>query len=75
VPALAFNGEVPDFDLAAAAYHAVNSAISFALTIMLASGIYKFVEVPGRHAIRTAADRLLGIQRVAPIAHQGAPAE
>jgi peptidoglycan/LPS O-acetylase OafA/YrhL len=75
VPALAFNGEVPDFDLAAAAYHAVNGAISFALTIMLASGIHKFVEVPGRRAIRTAADRLLGIQRVAPIAHQGAPAE
>jgi peptidoglycan/LPS O-acetylase OafA/YrhL len=74
-PALAFNGEVPDFDLAAAAYHAVNSIISFALTIMLASGIYKFVEVPGRRAIRTAADRILGILRVAPIARQGVPAE
>ena len=75
VPALAFNGEVPDFDLAAAAYHAVNSAICFALTIMLASGIHRFVEVPGRRAICSLADRLLGVQQPTPAISQSAPAE
>jgi hypothetical protein len=33
------------------------------LAVFVATGIYRLVEVPGRRAIRSAADRLLGIQR------------
>jgi peptidoglycan/LPS O-acetylase OafA/YrhL len=56
-------------------YSAANFAFALAMAILMAIGAYRFVEVPGRRAVRSAADRLLGIQRVAPIAHQGRPAE
>jgi peptidoglycan/LPS O-acetylase OafA/YrhL len=62
---------------AAAGFHAVNFIAAVGLTILFASGVYFLVEVPGRRAIRAAADRLLGIQqRMAPVAaEQQAPAE
>ena len=60
----------------AAGFHAVNFLASIALTILFATGVYYLVEVPGRRAIRAAADRWMGIQRPSPVASgQGAPAE
>ena len=55
---------------------ALSYLVGLALAIMLATGVYRLVEVPGRRAIRAAADRLLGIRRIAPIAREkGVPAE
>jgi len=61
---------------AAATFHAVNLLAAIALTIIFATGVYFLVEVPGRRAIRVAADRLMGLQRSAPVTRRrGAPAE
>jgi peptidoglycan/LPS O-acetylase OafA/YrhL len=46
----------------AAIYLAANFAICLTMAIMLASGIYFLVEVPGRRLIRRSADRLLRVQ-------------
>jgi len=60
----------------AAGFHAVNFVASIGLTIIFATGVYYLVEVPGRRAIRAAADRWMGIRRPSPVAGgQGAPAE
>jgi peptidoglycan/LPS O-acetylase OafA/YrhL len=59
----------------AMAYHAVNFLTSLFITIVFSTGMYRIVEVPARRAIRTAADRLLGIQHMAAMSEQGAPAE
>ena len=76
VPSIGFSGNLETFGPAAAVYSAINFALSLALAIMLATGIYRLVEVPGRRTIRAAADRLLGVRRPAPVAReQGAPAE
>jgi peptidoglycan/LPS O-acetylase OafA/YrhL len=75
-PSIGFNGQSPVLDSAAAAYYALNFLVAFVFAIMLATGVYTLVEVPGRRAIRAAADRLLGIQRAAPVgSEQGAAAE
>jgi peptidoglycan/LPS O-acetylase OafA/YrhL len=74
-PAIGFYAEVPTFTAGAAAYHAANAMVALALTIMLASGVYKFVEVPGRRAIRSLADRLLGLRQPSSRSEQAAPAE
>lgn len=75
-PGIGFHGQVPDFDTFGKAYYVANYLVGLALAIMLATGVYRLVEVPGRRAIRAAADRLLGIQRIAPIAREkGVPAE
>ena len=60
-PALLFHGQYPTFTLVASAYHAANFAFAFAFAVMIATGIYTVVEVPGRRAIRAAADRIIGI--------------
>jgi peptidoglycan/LPS O-acetylase OafA/YrhL len=57
----------------AALFHASHFAASFALAILLATGVYRLVEVPGRRFLRAMADKLLGIER-RPVM-QGAPAE
>jgi peptidoglycan/LPS O-acetylase OafA/YrhL len=67
VPSIGFNGNFETLDLVAILYSAVNFSFSLALAIMLATGIYKLVEEPGRQAIRSAADKLLRIQRPTPI--------
>ena len=59
----------------AMAYHAGNFLTSLFITIVFSTGMYRIVEVPARHAIRVAADRLLGIRRTAAMSEQGAPAE
>jgi peptidoglycan/LPS O-acetylase OafA/YrhL len=73
-PPIALHSRTFDvFSSTAAAYHAVNFASSLALTIIFATGVYYLVEVPGRRAVRVAADRLLGVQS-RPV-KQGLPAE
>jgi peptidoglycan/LPS O-acetylase OafA/YrhL len=62
-PGMVFKDQVASFDGGAAAYYVANLLISLALAVFVATGIYRLVEVPGRRAIRSAADRLLGIQR------------
>jgi peptidoglycan/LPS O-acetylase OafA/YrhL len=62
MPAIAFHGEFDRFGLPAAIFYVLNFAVTFALTIMLATGLYQLVEVPGRRLIRAAADQLLGIR-------------
>jgi peptidoglycan/LPS O-acetylase OafA/YrhL len=62
-------------DTGAAAYHAVNAVVALALTIMLASGVYRLVEVPGRRAIRSLADRVLRLRHPSSMNEQAAPAE
>jgi peptidoglycan/LPS O-acetylase OafA/YrhL len=75
-PNIVFYGELPTYDLSAAAYHAAHFLIAFVLAIMLATGVYRLVEVPGRRAIRGAADRLLGVRRAPRVAREQAePAE
>lgn len=73
-PSMGFHGQVADFDTFAKAYQIANYLVALALAIMLATGVYRLVEVPGRRAIRAAADRLLGIRRIAPIAREGSVA-
>lgn len=65
-PGIGFHAEVPVYDAAAKAYHAVNALVSFAITIVIAHGAYHLVEVPGRHFIRRVADQLLGARRDEP---------
>jgi peptidoglycan/LPS O-acetylase OafA/YrhL len=65
VPPIVFHGQFQSFDLMAAAYYAANFMVSLALAIMLAAGVYRLVEVPGRRAIRAAADRWLGVNQSA----------
>jgi peptidoglycan/LPS O-acetylase OafA/YrhL len=72
-PNFAFYGEMPRYNLVAVAYHAAHFLTALALAVMLATGVYQLVEVPGRRVIRAAADRLLGIER-RPV-EQGLPAE
>jgi peptidoglycan/LPS O-acetylase OafA/YrhL len=67
VPSVGFSGNLDTLDLVAILYSAVNFSFALALAIMLATGIYRLVEEPGRRAIRSAADRLLKIQRPTPI--------
>ena len=74
-PAMGFYAEVPAFTAGAAAYHAANAVVALALTIMLASGVYRLVEVPGRRAIRSLADRALGLRRLPSMNEQAAAAE
>jgi peptidoglycan/LPS O-acetylase OafA/YrhL len=62
-PGVGFYAEVPVYDAAAKAYHALNALVTFAVTILIAHGAYYLVEVPGRRFIRRAADQLLGVQR------------
>lgn len=66
----ALYGEMPTFNLIAVAYHAAHFLTALALAVMLATGIYRLVEVPGRRVIRAAADRLLGIASPARVARQ-----
>jgi peptidoglycan/LPS O-acetylase OafA/YrhL len=75
-PDVSFQGQLESFDFSGAAYHVLHASTAFALAVMLATGAYRLVEIPGRRAIRAAADRLLGPRR-APIvvSGQGAPAE
>jgi peptidoglycan/LPS O-acetylase OafA/YrhL len=63
VPQIAFNGNFATFDLTTAAYWAANFLFSVAMAIMLATGIFRLVEEPGRRIVRRAADKLLGVQR------------
>jgi peptidoglycan/LPS O-acetylase OafA/YrhL len=51
-------------------YHAAHFLTALTLAVMLATGIYRLVEVPGRRVIRAAADRLLGIASPARVARQ-----
>jgi len=75
-PNIAFYGELPKYDLTAAAYHVVHFVVSFVLAVLLATGVYRLVEVPGRRAIRGTADRLLGMRRAPRIVREQAePAE
>jgi peptidoglycan/LPS O-acetylase OafA/YrhL len=60
-PGIAFHGEYPAMDAGAALYYAANFVVSLGLAVALATGIYHLVEVPGRRALRMAADRALGV--------------
>ena len=60
---------------AAAVFHAVNFVASLMLAIVIATGVYRLIEVPGRRFIRGTADRLLGLATVPAIKGEHAPAE
>lgn len=64
VPGLAFHGQYPMLDTAAACYYAANFAISLGFAVIVATGVYRLVEVPGRRALRAVADRVLGVAPV-----------
>jgi peptidoglycan/LPS O-acetylase OafA/YrhL len=73
-PAFGLSGRHFDtFTSTAAIFHAINFTASLAMALVISTGVYMLVEVPGRRAIRAAADRLLGIERRP--AEQGLPAE
>jgi peptidoglycan/LPS O-acetylase OafA/YrhL len=72
---LGFSGRFDVFDRAAAGAYALNFLFTLALAIVLATGLYRLVEVPGRRIIHAAADRMLGLPRVSAASLQGAPAE
>ncbi len=74
-PGMAFTGQLPVFDRLAVAYYLANIVASLAVAVFLATGIYRLVEVPGRRAIRSMADRLLGVERRPAVAAGDAPAE
>jgi peptidoglycan/LPS O-acetylase OafA/YrhL len=62
VPNLGIGGDVfQKLTLVALLYWLVTFATGVAFAIMLATGVYQLVEVPGRRLIRRGADRLLGI--------------
>jgi peptidoglycan/LPS O-acetylase OafA/YrhL len=75
VPGLAFSGSFETFTGVAAAAYAFNFLFTLALAIALATGLYRLVELPGRRAIRAAADRWLRLSRGPIVEGQGAPAE
>jgi peptidoglycan/LPS O-acetylase OafA/YrhL len=60
---------------AAAAFHAVNFLASLILAIVITTGVYRLIDVPGRRFIRGMADRLLGLAAVPAIKGERAPAE
>jgi peptidoglycan/LPS O-acetylase OafA/YrhL len=75
-PSIALGGRFFEtYTPTAAFFHAVNFAAAFALAMLLATGVYRLVEVPGRHVIRAMADRLLGIRREPLAMAEGSPAE
>ena len=75
-PTLGFNGSLEAFGFSAAIYSMMNFMFSMAIAIMLATGVFRLVEVPGRRVIRTAADRLLGVTGSTSVASRhGALAE
>jgi peptidoglycan/LPS O-acetylase OafA/YrhL len=63
------------YTVTAGAFHAINFVASLALAIVIATGVYRLVEVPGRRIIRAMADRLLGIRRAPLVMAEGSPAE
>jgi peptidoglycan/LPS O-acetylase OafA/YrhL len=75
-PPVALHGRFfENYTFTACAFHAINFVASFALAIVIATGVYRLVEVPGRRIIRAMADRLLGIRRAPVAMAQGSPAE
>jgi peptidoglycan/LPS O-acetylase OafA/YrhL len=59
-PPLALHGlSFDSYTASAATYHVVNIVASLVLALVRAAAVYHFVEVPGRRAIRAAADRIL----------------
>jgi peptidoglycan/LPS O-acetylase OafA/YrhL len=74
-PSMGFSGSMATFNEASAAYSLVNFVLSLALAIIIATGVYRLVEVPGRGVIRSAADKLLCIRRAPMLGERGAPAE
>jgi peptidoglycan/LPS O-acetylase OafA/YrhL len=75
-PSIALQGRLfESYTFTAGAFHAINFVASFALVIAIATGVYRLVEVPGRHIIRAMADRLLGIRRAPLAMAEGSAAE
>jgi peptidoglycan/LPS O-acetylase OafA/YrhL len=74
-PAMGFNGSVQAFGASAISYWILNFMATAAMAIILAAGVYKLVEAPGRRLIRVAADRLLGIRRTPIMGERHAAAE
>jgi peptidoglycan/LPS O-acetylase OafA/YrhL len=60
------------FDSATFVHHGANFALTLALAIILSTGVYRLVEVPGRHLVRSVADRALGAR---PVSSGTAPAQ
>jgi peptidoglycan/LPS O-acetylase OafA/YrhL len=59
-PSLALHGTAFDsYTATAAVYHVINILASLGMALIIATGVYHLVEVPGRRAIRAAADRIL----------------
>jgi peptidoglycan/LPS O-acetylase OafA/YrhL len=59
-----FAGTLDRFDGRAALFYLVNVLTALFMAIMLATGTYQLVEVPGRRLIRRFADRFLGVEAV-----------
>jgi peptidoglycan/LPS O-acetylase OafA/YrhL len=62
-PALGFSGKLPTVTEASVLFSIINFVLCTFMAVMLATGIYYLVEVPGRRAIRRVGDEWLGIQR------------
>jgi|EndMetStandDraft_7_1072992.scaffolds.fasta_scaffold14736_4 peptidoglycan/LPS O-acetylase OafA/YrhL len=62
-PHLGFKGTPEPFDGNVVLYNGLNFAFALGMAIVLAAGMYALVERPGRRAIRSLADRLLGMER------------
>lgn len=71
-PHLGFAGPLRPFETNVALYQVANFAQALGMAVILAAGMYWMVELPGRRAMRAAADRLLGIARRAPSLPQAA---
>jgi peptidoglycan/LPS O-acetylase OafA/YrhL len=67
VPILTSYERFTAFGAVAAIHHAISFAFAILVAIILATGVYHLVEVPGRRVIRAAADRMLGVRVLQPI--------
>jgi peptidoglycan/LPS O-acetylase OafA/YrhL len=72
-PHLGFAGTSARFEGNVAVYQSMNFAFAIFVAIIIASGMYRLVELPGRRVLRAFADRLLGLRR--PALTAGQPAE
>lgn len=74
VPNMGIGGDVfQTMSPAALLYWLVTFAMGLGFAVMLATGVYQLVEVPGRRLIRRAADELLGITRLPQAEKDAAP--
>jgi peptidoglycan/LPS O-acetylase OafA/YrhL len=72
-PHLGFKGAPEPFEGDVVLYQTLNFAFALGMAIVIAAGMYALVERPGRRAIRSFVDQLLGVERPARLSPR--PAE